>query len=206
MSADSIGSNSTQQQASHPLVYVWRAAVFSFSKDRQLRMTDSIDELVDQIIGICQARPEFLQPEDAARHEFFLRAFKNWETPSLLQPWGVGRGRESTNLRQSSVRVGRLPISTLALLLPHWVMSYFLDSRQLMPQYALDSAVFVQSMIGGARGIEPEPWRTEPLLWPDGIGFINFSESFQKGVYTPDAIDSHRCRARRRKCHDAFSR
>jgi hypothetical protein len=143
-------------------------------------LSDTIDELTDQLVGIFKASPDFLDQEDANRYTFFLSALCDWKFPSDQQPWRMGQGRGSARAGTIDVRAGNFEISKLGLLLPYWVMSYFQDERQLMPHYALDTAIFIKSMIVGYDSINPVPWRTEPLLMGSSRGIIDFSRSFKR--------------------------
>ena len=168
------------QNRIEPRLYVNKVVVFSFSKSRDLKMDDSIDDLLDQIVGVCKAGPEFLRPEDAKRYIFFLKELRNWPAPAYPIKWSMGEEYRPKGPDEPTVRTGEHTIEKLALILPCWVMSYCLSPNNLMPHFALDTAEFIGSMLGAHRGVEPVEWRTEPLIFPHGIGAIRFSKSFKR--------------------------
>ena len=142
---------------------------------RSLTGDDRIDDLVEIVIEVCEANPEFLDPVDAKRHAFFLRAIGGFKPPD----WPIYRlGRKDG---EPVPTAGELPIKMLPGLLEFWVLSYFAHSH-LLPHFALDTADFLLGIAVGVRPREPHAWRIEPLVAKDPP-YSNFNRNFKR-VFT----------------------
>lgn len=137
----------------------------------------SCGEVIQMLMSICLAGPEFLTGEDAARHIAFLHDLecmkaREWRSEELVE-------------------VANLPFHSLRRVLENWIFSFFEDNRsQLLPHYALDTAVFIEKMANGFHDNNPEPWRVEPILNLDSDGrdlyqFLDspFKRKFTQQIY-----------------------
>lgn len=99
-------------------------------------------ELVDTLVRICFGEPEFLRPESCRRYLGLLPEFK---------------GFAFTDYPSKRIVVANQPIRDISRALNEWIDSYLRGSEALhpiLPWYALDTAMFIDSMLRGA-DIEP---------------------------------------------------
>lgn len=141
----------------------------------QLTADDRINDLLKILIEVCDANPEFLDPIDAKRHAFLLRALGCFKPPDFLQyRWGREAGDPVPTAAE-------LKIKALPVLLDHWVLSFF-EQSQLVPHYALDTAEFLVAVAQGVSRWEPHRWRIDPLV-ANNPPYANFDRSF-KAAFT----------------------
>lgn len=160
-------------------VYLLNERVFSCTtfEPRLGAKKSSCGEVIQMLISICFAGPEFLTAEGAARYVAFLHDLGSMK----IREWPS----------EQLVEVSSLPFPRLREILGNWIFSFFEDGRsQLLAHYALDTAVFIERMTHGFHDINPEPWRVEPILNLESDGrdvfqFLDrqFKKKFTQQIY-----------------------
>jgi hypothetical protein len=111
--------------------------------------------LLDKLIGLCFSGPEYLRQEDAARYIALLQELRGFD----CEIWN--------GTKYARVKVEDLPICDLGRAISDWILSYFDDKRcLLLPAYALDTAMFIESHMAGHHHFGPKPWEIEPMVEP----------------------------------------
>jgi hypothetical protein len=110
-------------------------------------------DLLDCLIAICSAKPEYLRREDASRHITLLSELKQ------LIVRGYAR-------HPAPIKVEEMPIDGLGCAVYEWIRSYLYDddAHPLLSSYALDSARFLAAHAEGHNAVDPQPWSIKPLL------------------------------------------
>ncbi|HZU32700.1 MAG TPA: hypothetical protein VFB79_16400 [Candidatus Angelobacter sp.] len=121
-------------------------------------LTALCGDLLDCLLAICSAKPEYLRPEDAARHITLLSELRQF----------VVRGYAR---HPAPIKVEEMPIDGLGCAIYDWIRSYLYDddAYPLLSSYALDSARFLAAHAEGHYAVDPQPWSIKQLLdLPDG--------------------------------------
>lgn len=115
------------------------------SLNAPLPVTVPSEEVIDHLIRLCFAKPEYLREEDIRRHVTLLHELKEFV---------------AVQTRADSCA------SELGMLLEYWVQSYLFDENihPLLSSYALDTAAFVVAHTQGHYSPEPEWWEIEGIL------------------------------------------
>jgi hypothetical protein len=127
----------------------YKAVVFdagsSISLNRGLACAISCIELIDHVIEICLAAPEYLRPEDARRHIALLRQLKEFIAVETGPEW-------------CSLHLGGL--------LESWVKTclYDANAHPLLASYALNTAELLRALICGYESYEPDSWQIIGIL------------------------------------------
>jgi len=108
-----------------------RAIVYSPNGEPSLTLRDSCGNLVDKLMWICVAGPEFLSPETCRRYLHLLPNFKNFVF-SIRIP------------ADREILVANEPIAAIGCAMREWVLSFFSDEHHpILPSYALDLTEFI---------------------------------------------------------------
>ncbi len=123
-----------------------RVIVYSLTGEPSLTLRDSCGNLVDKLMSICVAGPEFLSPEACRRYLHLLPNFKNFVF-SIRIP------------TDREILVANEPIAAIRRAMREWVLSFFSDEHHpILPSYALDLTEFIDRMV---RGQQRTPWHEE---------------------------------------------
>jgi hypothetical protein len=126
----------------------------------QLHAHDLTGRLLDALIGLCFSAPEYLRPEDAARHIALLQELKQFN----CEMW--------SGIKRVHMNIKDVPIRDLGRVINDWILSYCDDNRcALLPAFALDTAVFIESHVSGHYQHHPVPWEIKPIVEPVERGF-----------------------------------
>ena len=115
-------------------------------------------DLLDCLVAICFAKPEYLRREDASRHITLLSELRQF----------VVRGYAR---HPAPIKVEEMPIDGLGCAVYDWIRSYLYDddAHPLLSSYALDSGRFLAAHAEGHYAVDPQPWSIKQLLdLPDG--------------------------------------
>jgi hypothetical protein len=114
-----------------------KVVAYSLFGEPSLALDDTCGSLVDKLMSICFAGPDFLRPETCRRYLHLLPNFKNFVF-SIRNP----TTRETL--------VGNEPIAALRRAMREWVFSYFSEEHHpLLPSYALHLTQFIARMVQG---------------------------------------------------------
>jgi hypothetical protein len=123
-----------------------RVVVYSSYGEPSLTLRDSCGNLVDKLMSICVAGPEFLSPETCRRYLHLLPNFKNFVF-SIRIP------------ADREILVANEPIAAIRRAMREWVLSFFSDEHHpILPSYALDLTEFIDRMV---RGQQRTSWHEE---------------------------------------------
>jgi hypothetical protein len=137
-------------------VSVRKRIVFSAEWNlRRIEAHEPTGALLDRLIGLCFSAPGYLCQEDAARYIALLEELKEFNCE-------IWRGT-----KRARVKIAELPIRELGRVIGNWVLSYFDDNRcLLLPAYALDTALFIETHMSGHHQFHPELWEIERMVEP----------------------------------------
>jgi hypothetical protein len=138
----------------------WSSKTFVFDAGSSIslkkRLTPAIPcvELIDHVVEICLAAPEYLRPEDARRHV-----------------WLLGHLKELIAVEASgwcSLHLGGI--------LERWVKTHLYDpnAHPLLASYALNTAELLRALIGGYQSHSPDSWKI--------IGIVEGSDALTMGL------------------------
>lgn len=117
---------------------------------------DSCGSVLDHLIGVCFAEPEYLREGDAARYIALLSDFREF----VFTSWRT---------REKELAVKNAPLALIGEALEDWINMFFRnDHHPLMPAYALDTAEFMFAHVAGAFRSEPEFWELKAIVPDDG--------------------------------------
>lgn len=140
-------------------VYVSKRVVFE-NEMRGRVAVDSCGSVLEHLIGVCFAEPEYLQEEDAPRYISLLSDLHEF----VFASWRTG-GKE--------LAVKNAPLALLGEALEDWINAFFRnDHHPLMPAYALDTAEFIFAHVAGAYSSQPEFWELKAIIPDDGYKFF----------------------------------
>lgn len=103
----------------------------------RLTPDNTCGELVDSLLAVCRAEPEFLRPESCQRYLALLPEFK-----SFVVEFHPSKPISAINQ----------PIRQISPVLHEWIRSYLCrpaNPHPILPSYALDTAMFIDSMLRG---------------------------------------------------------
>jgi hypothetical protein len=137
--------------------YVHQETVFDFGRfsEQPLDPAHPIGDLIQRLLGVLEAKPAYVRPEDVPRFACLLRELREYEAQIY------DKGEMVTD------RVGNLPIRCLDYIWERWVNHFFEEPfHPLLPTFAVGLAQFVEQHIyGQTRPIWNEiPWRIAPLV------------------------------------------
>lgn len=138
-------------------IYVYQEMVFDFGRfnDRTLDPAHPICDLIQRLLGVLEAKPAYVCPDDTPRLSCLLRELREYETQVYDK-----RGMIAD-------RVGNLPIRCLNCIWEHWVDHFFEEQfHPLLPTFALGLVQFVEPHIyNHTRETWGKiPWRITPLV------------------------------------------
>ncbi|MGC4004056.1 MAG: hypothetical protein QM811_13425 [Pirellulales bacterium] len=138
-------------------IYVHQETVFDFSRfsEQALDLAHPIGDLIQRLLGVLEAKPAYVRPDDVPRFSCLLRELRKYET----QVYDKGE--------MVADRVDNLPIRCLDYVWEDWVNHFFEEPfHPLLPTFAIGLAQFVEPHIyGRTRHIWGEiPWRIAPLV------------------------------------------
>lgn len=137
-------------------------------RERLLTMANSCGELIDQLLGVCFALPEYLLPTDATRYIALLNALKEHRFRSY--------NPEITQAAITEANVKRMGFAC-----QDWIYSCFATTEHpLLPAWALDTVEFIQAHVQHHWQHEPETWMIEPLMENED-GYEIFRFGFDSG-------------------------
>src|SRR5712664_4848864 len=114
-----------------------RVVVYSSYGEPSLILTDTCGDLIDKLISVCVAGPEFLPPETSRRYLHLLPNFKNFV---FSVPYPTPR----------EILVVKEPIAAIRRSIEEWILSFFRDEHHpILPSYALDLTQFIARMVRG---------------------------------------------------------
>ena len=129
-------------------------------------------ELIDWVIGICFAGPEYVRKCALPRYISLLADLKAF---TFDCPY---------DRRLHGKSLSQIKLEWLSLAASQWIKSWFSrECHPLMPSYALDVARFLEFHAEGDYGHSDVSWRLAPLLGEDrgGCGLMRFlSPTFKK--------------------------
>lgn len=127
-------------------VHFDKVLVYSLCGEPSLTVRDTCGNLVDKLMSICAAGPEFLCAETCRRYLHLLPNFKNFVFPI----------RYPTN---REILVANEPIAAIRRAMGEWVFSFFSDEHHpILPSYSLDLTEFIARMV---RGQQRTVWSEE---------------------------------------------
>lgn len=126
----------------------------SISLKKRLTSDISCLELIDHVIEICLAEPEYLRPEDTRRHV-----------------WLLGQLKELIAVEASgwcSLHLGGI--------LERWVKTHLYDANAhpLLASYALNTAELLKALIYGYQSYSPDSWEI--------LGIVEGSDALTMGL------------------------
>jgi hypothetical protein len=168
---------------------VHRKVVFEISELVQHSMTSDsgarCGDLIDGLLGVCFAKPEYLRAEDAARHIVLLSELKTF----VVEGHALMTGRKQVAELQSRI---------FGFAVQCWVESFLYDrtSHPLMSSYALETARFIEAHTFGFHDWEPEHWAiVQPFRLSesdsdrfDFLGDSQFKRNFTQQMGVGDVV------------------
>jgi len=120
-------------------VHLDKVVVYSLCGEPSLTVRDTCGNLIDMLMSICAAGPEFLCAETCRRYLHLLPNFKNFVFPI----------RYPTN---RDILVANEPIAAIRRAMGEWVFSFFNDEHHpILPSYSLDLTEFIARMVSGPK-------------------------------------------------------
>lgn len=117
---------------------------------KPLRPENEVGEFLDLLLGVLEARPEYIHPADLPRYATLIRHFR----ASVHRDWS------------EPTPVASLPLGRLGFALSEWVNSVLRESDDpLMPSFCLDAARFIEAHAHGREfSSQREQWGLVPMV------------------------------------------
>lgn len=120
-------------EAALPRVHIGRQMVFNNGRyGEPWTLRDPCGPLLDHLMGVVFAKPEYIHPADVPRYATWIDAFRRHTT-----------NRPGWQPHPKMLPVAKLPIDEIGYALRNWIESFLNHDNPLMASFALDTADFI---------------------------------------------------------------
>lgn len=118
----------------------------------------AVGPLLEKISSICKSGPEYITPSDIDRHLYFIEQLSRLRVP----PFFIQQALDEYGPRSAFARA--VKVNRLLELLDYWVLGCFDSGSDLMPHYALDTALLIRRLAFGFSDYSPRSWKIDGLV------------------------------------------